>query len=48
MQKRTLILEVSVLDDGQILCTYEAGEEHAYERIELVRMTLAELSAVTE
>jgi len=36
--------DLAVLDDGQILCAYEAGEEHAYERIELVRMSWAELS----
>lgn len=31
--------DLAVLDDGQILCAYEAGDENPYERIDLVRMT---------
>ncbi len=37
--------DLAVLGDGQILCAYEAGEQHAYERIDLVRMTWDELVA---
>ena len=40
--------DLALLDDGQILCSYEAGDEHPYERIELVQMSWAELSSVSK